>query len=198
MIEKINWQKCNNLIPTIIQHHQTLEVLMMGFMNQEALKKTQDTNKVHFWSRTKNRLWMKGETSGNILHVVDIYLDCDSDTLLILVDSVGNTCHTNNKSCFNYKPNFLVEIEEIIHDRIQNQKTSSYTSELTSKGINKVAQKVGEEATEVVIAALNETNEEFIAECADLLFHLLILLKMKNFSIHDVIEIMKKRHSSNR
>ena len=194
MIEKIDWSKCNNLIPAIIQDAKTLEVLMLGFMNKEALKFTQEINKVHFWSRTKNRIWMKGEESGNILNVIDIKLDCDEDSLLILVEPVGNTCHNGTKSCFNVRTNFLAELEEIIEDRIKNPKDNSYASKLSQNGINKVAQKVGEEATEVVIAALSETNEQLTGESADLLFHLLMTLKMRRLGLNDVIELLKQRN----
>lgn len=194
MIEKIDWSKCNNLIPAIIQDAKTLEVLMLGFMNKEALKLTQEINKVHFWSRTKNRIWMKGEESGNILNVIDIKLDCDEDSLLILVEPVGNTCHNGTKSCFNVRTNFLAELEEIIEDRIKNPKDNSYASKLSQNGINKVAQKVGEEATEVVIAALSETNEQLTGESADLLFHLLMTLKMRRLGLNDVIELLKQRN----
>ncbi len=194
MIEKIDWQKCNNLIPAIIQDAKTLEVLMLGFMNKEALKLTQEINKVHFWSRTKNRIWMKGEESGNILNVIDVKLDCDNDSLLILVKPSGNTCHNGTKSCFDCRTNFLAELEEIIEDRIKNPKDNSYASKLSQNGINKVAQKVGEEATEVVIAALSETNEQLTGESADLLFHLLMTLKMRRLGLNDVIELLKQRN----
>lgn len=191
---QIDWAKCNNLIPAIIQDAKTLTVLMLGFMNEEALKLTQETNRVHFWSRTKNRIWMKGEQSGNILNVININLDCDNDSLLILVNQVGNTCHKGTKSCFNYKVNFLAELEEIIADRIQNPQSESYTSQLAHKGLNKVAQKVGEEATEVIIAALNETDDALLRESADLLFHLMIVLKMRNLELNDVIKLLKQRN----
>jgi phosphoribosyl-ATP pyrophosphohydrolase/phosphoribosyl-AMP cyclohydrolase len=194
MIEKIDWSKCNNLIPAIIQDAKTLEVLMLGFMNKEAFKFTQEINKVHFWSRTNNRIWMKGEESGNILNVIDIKLDCDEDSLLILVEPVGNTCHNGTKSCFNVRTNFLAELEEIIEDRIKNPKDNSYASKLSQNGINKVAQKVGEEATEVVIAALSETNEQLTGESADLLFHLIMTLKMRRLGLNDVIELLKQRN----
>ena len=192
--QKINWQKCNNLIPAVIQNVKTLEVLMLGFMNEEALKLTQEKSKVHFWSRTKNRIWMKGEESGNVLNVVNIHLDCDDDSLLILVEPIGNTCHNGTKSCFNCNANFLVELEDIIHDRIKNPQKESYTSQLSQKGINKVVQKVGEEATEVIIAALNETDEALIGESADLLFHLIMTLKIRNLSLNDVIKLLKQRN----
>lgn len=197
LIEKIDWQKCNNLIPAIIQDQKTLEVLMLGFMNQEALKLTQETQKIHFWSRSKNRIWMKGEESGNVLNMVDIKLDCDNDSLLVLVDPFGNTCHNGTKSCFNCRTNFLAELEDVIEDRISNPKEGSYTSELVKNGINKVAQKIGEEATEVIIAALSETNENLIAESADLLFHLMMTLKMRGLELSDVIELLKQRNKNN-
>ena len=194
LIEKIDWPKCNNLIPAIIQDSKTLEVLMFGFMNKEALKLTQEINKVHFWSRTKNRIWMKGEESGNILNVIDVKLDCDNDSLLILVKPSGNTCHNGTKSCFDCRTNFLAELEEIIDDRIKNPQENSYVSKLAKKGINKVVQKVGEEATEVVIAALKETDEELISESADLLFHLIMTLKMRNLELNNVIELLRQRN----
>jgi phosphoribosyl-ATP pyrophosphohydrolase/phosphoribosyl-AMP cyclohydrolase len=194
MIEKIDWPKCNNLIPAIIQDSKTLEVLMFGFMNKEALKLTQEINKVHFWSRTKNRIWMKGEESGNILNVTDIKLDCDNDSLLILVKPSGSTCHNGTKSCFDCRTNFLAELEEIIDDRIKNPQENSYVSKLAKKGINKVVQKVGEEATEVVIAALKESDEELIGESADLLFHLIMTLKMRNLELNNVIELLTLRN----
>ncbi|QED23621.1 bifunctional phosphoribosyl-AMP cyclohydrolase/phosphoribosyl-ATP diphosphatase HisIE [Candidatus Deianiraea vastatrix] len=193
MIEKIDWQKCNNLIPSVIQDAKTLDVLMLGFMTIEALNLTISTNKVHFWSRTKNRIWMKGEDSGNILRLENIHLDCDGDSLLILVNPVGNTCHNGTKSCFNYKANFLSQLEEIIDDRVKNQVDESYISSMQKKGINKIAQKVGEEATEVIIAALNEKDVDFIGECADLVFHLMLLLKYKNLTFNHVISKMKER-----
>lgn len=196
MIEKINWTKCNNLIPAIIQNAKTFDVLMLGFMNIEALELTQETKIVHFWSRTKNRIWMKGEESGNILNVINIQLDCDNDSLLILVDPIGNTCHNGTRSCFNYKANFLTELEEIVENRIKNSKNDSYVSKLSQSGINKVVQKVGEEAVEVVIAALNQTNEALIEESADLLFHLIITLKMKKLELNDIVDLLKKRNKT--
>lgn len=199
IITKINWKKVNNLIPVIIQDCSTFDVLMLGFMNEEALELTQETKRVHFWSRTKNRIWMKGEESGNFLNVIDLKLDCDNDSLLILVNPIGNTCHNGTKSCFDYKANFLIELEKIIEDRINNPKEGSYTSNLTKKGINKVVQKVGEEATEVIIAALKESDKDFIGECSDLLFHLIMTLKMRNLELNDVIKLLKERnyHSKN-
>jgi phosphoribosyl-ATP pyrophosphohydrolase/phosphoribosyl-AMP cyclohydrolase len=200
MMEKIDWKKCNNLVPVIIQDGKSLAVLMLGFMNHEALDLTVKTAKVHFWSRTKNRIWMKGEESGNILHVVDIKLDCDNDSLLILTSPIGNTCHLGMKSCFDYSPNFLFDLEKTIDDRISaiddriaNQNSESYVSNLVKSGVNKIAQKVGEEATEVVIAALCEGRDEFLGESADLLFHLLILLRARGLELHDVVEVLKSR-----
>lgn len=194
MLNKINWEKCNNLVPAVIQNTRTLEVLMLGYMNQEALDLTEKSGKVHFWSRTKNRIWMKGEESGNILNVASIHIDCDADTLLILVNPMGNTCHKDITSCFDIKTNFLNELEEIISNRMENNAENSYISNLAAKGINKIVQKIGEEATEVVIAMLKETDNEIKNESADLLFHLLIGLKSNKISVFDVIEILKNRH----
>lgn len=193
LVNKIDWQKCNNLVPTIIQDENTLEVLMLGFMNQEALILTGKTKKVHFYSRTKGRIWMKGEESSNILNVKEIKIDCDNDSLLIIVDPIGNTCHNGDKSCFKERTNFIAEFEDFIEKRFQKPEEDSYISSLQKKGINKIAQKVGEEATEVIISALNESNENFINECADLLFHSILLLKYKNLSIKDVLNVMKTR-----
>lgn len=191
--QKIDWKKCGALIPAIIQDHNSLEILMLGFMNEEALGLTQKTRKVHFYSRTKQRIWMKGEESKNILNVQEISLDCDNDSLLILVKPVGNTCHKGPKSCFNNQTNFFKKLEEEIESKIKIPQKNSYISKLTQAGINKVVQKVGEEATEVIIAALNESDENLINESADLIFHLMLTLKIRNLSIEDVIAKMKKR-----
>ncbi len=190
----INWQKCQNLIPAVIQDAKTLDVLMLGFMSEEALKLTEITGKVHFWSRTKNRIWMKGEESGNILEVSSIHLDCDADSLLILVNPRGNTCHNGTKSCFNTRVNFLAQLEEIIADRIENPAENSYISKLFARGMNKIVQKVGEEATEVLIAALNESDESLIGESADLLFHLMLTLQHRGISINSVLNLLETRN----
>ncbi len=191
--KKIDWNKCNNLLPTIIQNAATLEVLMLGFVNQEALQLTISSQKVHFYSRTKQRIWMKGEESKNYLNVKEIKIDCDNDTLLILVNPIGNTCHNGTKSCFKERTNFLAVLEEIIADRIDNNH-EGYISSLYNKGINKIAQKVGEEGVETTIAAISEGNNELLNESADLLFHLMIALKARQLKLNDVIEVLQKRN----
>ena len=195
-ISTLDWEKTNGLVPVVIQDHQTLEVLMLGYMNIEALEKTQSEGKVTFFSRTKNRLWTKGEESGNFLNVKSIAIDCDNDTILIKVNPVGNTCHTGSRSCFgtDYNQNFIFELENIINDRYENPVEGSYINKMRTKGLNKIAQKVGEEGVETVIAALAETDEEFIGEASDLLFHLMFLLKEKGFTIQDVAKNLEKRH----
>jgi phosphoribosyl-ATP pyrophosphohydrolase/phosphoribosyl-AMP cyclohydrolase len=192
----IDWKKTNDLIPVIIQDTQTLEVLMLGYMNAEALAKTQSEGKVTFFSRTKNRLWTKGEESGNFLNVVTIDLDCDKDTLLIKVDPIGATCHTGSRSCFktDYNQNFIFKLENIIKDRYENPSDESYINSLRKKGLNKIAQKVGEEGVETVIAALNETDEDLVNEASDLVFHLMVLLKEKGKTLADIAENLEKRH----
>lgn len=187
----------DGLVPAIIQDAITNNVLMLGFMNNEALLKTNETKKVTFFSRTKNRLWTKGEESGNFLIVQSISSDCDNDTLLIKANPVGPVCHTGSDTCFNENNNgnnFLEKLEQIIAQRKNNPSDSSYTSSLFKKGINKIAQKVGEEATEVVIEAKDNNDELFLNEAADLLFHYLILLQAKNKNLNQVIEVLQKRH----
>ncbi|MES2419428.1 MAG: bifunctional phosphoribosyl-AMP cyclohydrolase/phosphoribosyl-ATP diphosphatase HisIE [Bacteroidota bacterium] len=195
-LSSLDWEKTNGLIPVVIQDSQTLEVLMLGYMNQEALEKTQKEDKVTFFSRTKNRLWTKGEESGNFLFVQSIAVDCDKDTLLIKANPVGSTCHTGSRSCFNtnYNQNFLFELENIIRDRYENPTAESYINSLRKKGINKIAQKVGEEGVETVIAALNETEEDFVNEASDLIFHLMVLLKEKGKTLADIALNLEKRH----
>jgi len=192
----IDFTKSNGLVPVIIQDEQTLEVLMLGYMNEEAYKKTVFENKVTFFSRTKNRLWTKGEESGNFLHVKSIALDCDNDTLLIKASPVGPTCHTGSRSCFStdFNQNFIFELERIIQDRYENPSEESYVNKLRNKGLNKIAQKVGEEGVETVIAALNETEKDFINEASDLVFHLLVLLKEKNVPLKTIAENLAERH----
>lgn len=188
----------NGLLPAIIQDFDTGKVLMLGFMNEESFAKTKETNKVTFFSRSKNRLWTKGEESGNFLEVIDIKLDCDNDTFLIKVKPVGAVCHTGNDTCW-YEKNkddfsFLHQLEKVILDRKQNPKEGSYTNSLFEKGLNKIAQKVGEEAVEVVIEAKDKNDDLFKNESADLLFHLLVLFAEKNISLNEVIDVLKKRH----
>jgi len=194
---EIDFNKGVGLVPVIVQDAKTLEVLMLGYMNDEAYKKTVQENKITFFSRTKNRLWTKGEESGNFLYVVSIKEDCDNDTLLIKVKPEGPTCHTGSRSCFNteYNQNFIFELENIIIDRYTNPVESSYINKLRGKGLNKIAQKVGEEGVETVIAALNETETDFINEVSDLMFHLLVLMKEKNVSLEIIAENLRSRHT---
>lgn len=187
----------DGLVPAIIQDAATAKVLMLGFMNEEAVAKTEELKKVTFFSRTKNRLWTKGEESGNFLLLQSISIDCDNDTLLIQASPVGPVCHTGADTCFNEKNkgiHFLSELEDIIKDRKNNPTDQSYTASLFKKGINKVAQKVGEEAVELVIEAKDDNAHLFKEEAADLLFHYLILLQAKGFSLEDVIGVLKERH----
>ena len=187
----------DGLVPAIIQDEITGKVLMLGFMNQEAITATETLQKVTFFSRTKNRLWTKGEESGNFLLLKNMKIDCDNDTLLIKVNPVGPVCHTGADTCFNEKnesDNFLFDLEKIIVDRKNNPSEKSYTSSLFEKGINKIAQKVGEEAVELVIEAKDDNADLFKDEAADLMFHYLILLQAKGFSLADVIDVLKERH----
>jgi phosphoribosyl-ATP pyrophosphohydrolase/phosphoribosyl-AMP cyclohydrolase len=195
-INSLDWDKTAGLLPVIIQDYKTLEVLMLGYMNAEALKKTQTEGKVTFFSRSKNRLWTKGETSNNFLFVKELFVDCDNDTILIKADAVGPTCHTGSRSCFktDFNQNFIFELENIINDRYENPVEGSYINKMRGKGLNKIAQKVGEEGVETVIAALAETEEELIGEASDLVFHLLFLLKEKGLSIQDIAKNLEKRH----
>jgi phosphoribosyl-ATP pyrophosphohydrolase/phosphoribosyl-AMP cyclohydrolase len=192
----IDFDKSQGLVPVIIQDAQTLEVLMLGYMNQEAWQKTEAEGKVTFFSRTKNRLWTKGEESGNFLFVKETHIDCDNDTILIKASPVGPTCHTGSRSCFqtNYNQNFIFELEKIIGDRYDNPSEESYVNKLRKKGLNKIAQKVGEEGVETVIAALAETDEDFINESSDLMFHLLVLLKEKGKTLADIGVNLEGRH----
>lgn len=189
----------NGLLPAIIQDAQTKNVLMLGYMNQESLDKTLAIKKVTFYSRSKKRLWTKGEKSGNFLEMVDIQLDCDQDTFLILANPKGPTCHKGTDTCWNDKNKtnfgFLNQLEEVIQNRKENlDGEKSYVSSLFLKGINKIAQKVGEEAVEVVIEAKDNDDNLFLNESADLLFHYLILLQAKGFYLDDVVEVLQKRH----
>jgi len=192
----IDFSKTDGLVPVIIQDEQTLEVLMLGYMNQEAYDKTVQENIVTFFSRSKNRLWTKGETSNNFLHVKSIDIDCDKDTMLIKVKADGPTCHTGDRSCFKtaYNQNFILELEHIIADRYENPVEGSYVNKLHRKGLNKIAQKVGEEAVETVIAALAETEVDMINESSDLVFHLLVLLREKGLSLEKIAKNLEERH----
>jgi phosphoribosyl-AMP cyclohydrolase / phosphoribosyl-ATP pyrophosphohydrolase len=192
----IDFNKNKGLVPVIIQDNSTLEVLMLGYMNKEALEQTQRDGKICFFSRSKQRLWVKGETSNNFLWVKSIQEDCDNDTLLIKADPEGPTCHTGNVSCFHQQEpdRFLYKLEQIIQQRIECNSDDSYTNRLFKKGINKVAQKVGEEAVELIIEAKDNDDNLFKNEAADLLYHFLILLKAKGFELLDIENILKDRH----
>lgn len=193
----IDFNKSGGLVPVVIQDEKTLEVLMLGYMNEEAYQKTSSEGKVTFFSRSKNRLWTKGEESGNFLHVVEIKEDCDQDALLIRVNPEGPTCHNGTRSCFDthYNQNFIFELEKIIDHRYNHPLEGSYVNKLRAKGINKIAQKVGEEGVETVIAALNETEHDFINETSDLIFHLLVLMREKNISLSSIAKNLEERNS---
>lgn len=191
----IQFDKNTGLVPVIIQDYLNLKVLMLGYMNQEAFNKTLQEKKITFFSRSKNRLWTKGETSGNFLELIDWKLDCDNDTILIKAKPLGPTCHNGTTTCFTEETDkgFLYELQQTISEKIDTNYENSYTNELYKKGINKVAQKVGEEAVELVIEAKDDNDESFLNEAADLLYHYLILLKTKGFTIEDVEKILKSR-----
>jgi phosphoribosyl-ATP pyrophosphohydrolase/phosphoribosyl-AMP cyclohydrolase len=187
----------SELIPAIVQDINTKAVLMLGYVNEDAFQATLSTSKVTFFSRSKNRLWMKGESSGNILHLKSWHLDCDADTLLFFVEPTGPVCHTGEDTCFalpNESTHFLHVLEKIINNRKLEGQPNSYTASLFAKGINKIAQKVGEEAVELVIEAKDDNTDLFLNEAADLMYHYLILLSAKNTSLNDVIEILEERH----
>lgn len=194
----VNFEKYSDgLVPAIIQDAKTNKVLMLGFMNAEALIKTSELQKVTFFSRSKNRLWTKGEESGNYLFVKEIRSDCDNDTLLIRAEPAGPVCHTGADTCWgenNESDNFLLQLEHIITERKNNPSQQSYTSSLFESGMNKIAQKVGEEAVELVIEAKDDNAVLFKNEAADLLFHYLVLLQAKGFKLDDVVEVLKERH----
>ena len=191
----IQFDKNTSLVPVVIQDYLNLKVLMLGYMNQEAFDKTLQEKRVTFFSRSKNRLWTKGETSGNYLELMDWKLDCDNDTILIKAKPLGPTCHKGTTTCFAEESDkgFLYELQQTISDKIDNNDENSYTNELYKRGINKVAQKVGEEAVELVIEAKDNNDKLFLNEAADLLYHYLILLKAKGFTLEDVETILKLR-----
>lgn len=196
----IDFNKCGGLVPAIIQDATTKVVLMLGYMNEEALKKTQDTGLVTFFSRSRQCLWTKGETSGNYLHVVDIKVDCDNDTLLIQAHPDGPTCHTGTDTCWGEenRPNpllFLSELSDFIEKRHKEMPEGSYTTSLFKDGLNRMAQKVGEEALELVIEATNGTNERLIYEGSDMLYHLIVLLTSKGLRIEDMAKELMERHN---
>ena len=195
---QLDFKKMNGLIPVIIQDDKTNKVLMLGFMNEEALIQSQKTGKVTFFSRTKNRLWTKGEESGNFLEIVSMSSDCDNDTLLIKVNPAGPVCHTGNDTCFNEKNEedimFLKQLQDFILRRRQEMPEGSYTTSLFNKGIGRISQKVGEEAVETVIEAMSGDDERLLYESSDLLYHLIVLLTYKGFRIEDLAKELKKRH----
>jgi phosphoribosyl-AMP cyclohydrolase / phosphoribosyl-ATP pyrophosphohydrolase len=197
---KLDFKKSNGLVPCVVQDATTSKVLMLGYMNEEALQKTLAEKKLTFFSRTKQRLWTKGETSGNFLFMKEVIMDCDQDTLLFKVNPKGPSCHTGADTCFNEKneTDGIEFLEAIIQDRKRNPIENSYTNQLLSKGINKVAQKVGEEAVELVIEAKDNNKELFLGEAADLMYHYLVLLAAKNFSLNDVVSVLKSRHVKER
>ena len=191
----INFNKSDGLVPVIVQDAVNMQVLMLGYMNEEALAETKKEGKVVFYSRSKQRLWMKGETSANFLFVNEIKVDCDNDTILIMANPVGPVCHTGTQTCFGEvnSKGFLYKLEETIHKRIDENDETSYTNKLFKKGINKVAQKVGEEAVELVIEAKDNDDNLFLNEAADLMYHFLILLKAKNHTLSQVEKILTER-----
>ena len=199
---KIDWKKTDGLVPAIVQDARTQQVLMLGYMNAAALKKTLQSKKVTFFSRSKQRLWTKGESSGNFLKLVSLAVDCDNDTLLIQANAAGPTCHRGTVSCFGQGgatgAGFLAQLDQVVADRLKSGDPSSYTVRLAKEGVARVAQKVGEEGVETALAALSAGNKEFTGEAADLLYHLIVLLRVKKLSLHDAIAVLEKRHAPKR
>ncbi|CNI71053.1 bifunctional phosphoribosyl-AMP cyclohydrolase/phosphoribosyl-ATP diphosphatase HisIE [Yersinia enterocolitica] len=196
-INQLDWEKVDNLMPAIVQHAVSGEVLMMGYMNKEALAVTEETGKVTFFSRTKQRLWTKGESSGHFLNVVNIYPDCDNDTLLILVNPIGPTCHLGNNSCFAPAASdwgFLYQLEQLLASRKSTDPASSYTAKLYASGTKRIAQKVGEEGVETALAATVNDREELTNEASDLMYHLLVLLQDQDLDLSKVIGRLRERH----
>ncbi|MEW6995031.1 bifunctional phosphoribosyl-AMP cyclohydrolase/phosphoribosyl-ATP diphosphatase HisIE [Colwelliaceae bacterium MEBiC 14330] len=197
-IAELAWEKMDNLIPAIIQHQATGAILMQGYMNQDSLLATLETGKATFYSRSKKALWIKGETSGNFLIVKQVLTDCDSDSLLIACQPIGPTCHLGTESCFPEQKlsqqNFLSQLENVIQGRKGDKPEESYTAQLFSRGTTKIAQKVGEEGVEVALAAVAETKEELLGECADLFYHTLVLLADKDIELSEVMAVLQKRH----
>ncbi len=190
-----DWKKMGGLMPAIVQNEQDGAVLMLGYMNQAALAKTRKTGRVTFYSRSKKRLWTKGETSGNFLKLTSVSLDCDGDALLIRAIPVGPACHTGAKTCFDVPIDFLKQLEATVAQRVAKRPKGSYVASLLNEGPDRVAQKVGEEAVETVIAAKNRDRNEFLGEAADLLFHLMVLLQSRGGSLSDVAEILRRRNT---
>jgi len=198
-INELAWQKMDNLIPAIIQHSATGAVLMQGYMSKESLAATFDSGKATFFSRSKQTLWLKGETSGNFLNVEQVLADCDQDSLLIACTPVGPSCHLGTESCFPEQKltqqNFLSQLEQVIASRKGDDPKESYTAHLFSRGTTKMAQKVGEEGVEVALAAVAETKEDLLGECADLFYHTLVLLADQNINLNEVMSVLQERHN---
>ncbi|ENJ1789666.1 bifunctional phosphoribosyl-AMP cyclohydrolase/phosphoribosyl-ATP diphosphatase HisIE [Vibrio parahaemolyticus] len=198
--ERINWEKVDGLVPAIVQDFQSSQVLMMGYMNQDALAKTGETGQVTFFSRTKERLWTKGEASGNVLQLVNISLDCDNDTLLVRVNPIGPTCHTGTTTCWDGDAQeesqmvWLHQLEQLLAARKSADPDSSYTASLYARGTKRISQKVGEEGVEVALAATSGDKAELVCESADLIYHLLVLLQDQGLSMNDVVNKLKERH----
>lgn len=196
-LSNLNWTKTNGMLPAIVQDSCSYEVLMHGYMNKEALLQTQENGLVTFYSRTKNRLWVKGEKSGNYLKVLKVLTDCDYDTLLVIVKSIGKTCHLGNKSCFfsdEYNVNFLNKLENIIENKKKLDVSNSYTTHLYKSGTSRIAQKVGEEAIETILAAMKKNKNELIDETSDLIYHLIVLLHDQNLTFNTVLNNLRKRN----
>ena len=199
LINQIDFSKGDGLAPAIIQDVQTQKVLMLGYVNKASLEKTLEEKRVCFYSRSKGRLWTKGESSGNYLNFISMSLDCDQDSLLIKVNPVGSVCHTGNETCWNESNtrseiDFLLQLQDVIEERKNNLSEKSYTASLFKKGINKVAQKVGEEAVELVIEAKDDNKDLFMGEAADLMYHYLVLLSAKGYKLEEVVELLTQRH----
>ncbi|ALR91016.1 bifunctional phosphoribosyl-AMP cyclohydrolase/phosphoribosyl-ATP diphosphatase HisIE [Vibrio alginolyticus] len=200
LAERINWEKVDGLVPAIVQDFQSSQVLMMGYMNQDALAKTGETGQVTFFSRTKQRLWTKGETSGNVLQLVNMQLDCDNDTLLVKVNPIGPTCHLGNTTCWDEDPQeesqmvWLHQLEQLLAARKSADPDSSYTASLYARGTKRISQKVGEEGVEVALAATSGDKAELVCESADLIYHLMVLLQDQGLSMNDVVNKLKERH----
>jgi len=200
-IKDLAWQKMDNLIPAIIQHAATGAILMQGYMNQESLAATLSTGKATFFSRSKQALWVKGETSGNFLQVKQVLSDCDQDSLLIACQPIGPSCHLGTESCFPEQKltqqNFLSQLEQVIASRKNDAPEESYTAHLFSRGTTKIAQKVGEEGVEVALAAVAETKDDLLGECADLFYHTLVLLQDQKIELTEVMAVLQERHNKN-
>ncbi|MCS0456621.1 bifunctional phosphoribosyl-AMP cyclohydrolase/phosphoribosyl-ATP diphosphatase HisIE [Vibrio diabolicus] len=200
LAERINWEKVDGLVPAIVQDFQSSQVLMMGYMNQDALAKTGETGQVTFFSRTKQRLWTKGETSGKVLQLVNMQLDCDNDTLLVKVNPIGPTCHTGTTTCWDGDPQeesqmvWLHQLEQLLAARKSADPDSSYTASLYARGTKRISQKVGEEGVEVALAATSGDKAELVCESADLIYHLMVLLQDQGLSMNDVVNKLKERH----